>query len=177
MVIWITGLSGSGKTTIAHSLYNKVKSIHPNTVLLDGDIIRKALNHSWGYSTEERLKGAKHVAGLCAMLDNDGQNVICATMSLFHEIQESNRERFSSLTEVYLDVTMHALRQRDKKGLYSGVEKGTRNNVVGLDLPFEIPKNPEFFLENDTKFQLVKNIETLYEYIIENISPSFSEVK
>ncbi len=164
MVIWITGLSGSGKTTISQALYEEVKATHQNTVLLDGDIIRNALNHSWGYTSEERLKGAKQVAGLCAMLDNEGLNVICATMSLFNEIQASNRERFSSYLEVFLDVKMDVLYDRDQKQLYSKALAGTEKNVIGVDLPYEAPLNPELTLTNELPEQLEKNIQRVISH-------------
>jgi len=159
MVVWITGLSGSGKTTISRAVYKEIKAEHPATVLLDGDVIRKALNNSYGYSLEERLRGAKQVAGLCAMLDNEGLNVVCATMSLFNEVQKSNRETFSSYLEVYLDVGMQVLYERDQKQLYSKALAGKEKNVMGVDLPYERPLNPELCLKNNTETELQFNIQ------------------
>lgn len=163
MVVWITGLSGSGKTTISRAVYKEIKADYPGTVLLDGDIIRRALNNSYGYSLEERLRGAKQVAGLCEMLDREGLNVVCATMSLFNEIQASNRKTFSSYLEVYLDVEMEVLFERDQKQLYSKALAGKEKNVMGVDLPYEKPINPELCLKNNKEEDLNVNIQEVLE--------------
>ena len=113
MVIWITGLSGSGKTTIGKIVYENIKQKIVNTVFLDGDIIRKALDNNYGYSLEDRFKGAKQVSGLCKMLHNEGINVVCSTMSLFKEIQKLNRKEINDYIEVFLDVDIEILKERD----------------------------------------------------------------
>lgn len=165
MVIWITGLSGSGKTTIAKSVYNKIKEDYKNTVFLDGDIIREALNGSFGYTLEERRVGARQIHGLCKMLDNEGLIVICATMSLFNDIQKLNREKFSKYIEIYLDVEFEELVKRDKKSLYSKALAGTEENVVGVNLKYEKPLNPELSLSNNQDKQKDLNINLILEYI------------
>lgn len=165
MVIWITGLSGSGKTTLSKNLYKKIKKEHLNTVLLDGDIIRKALSHNYGYTNEERHRGAFQVSGLCKMLDNEELIVICATMSLFHDIQKSNREEIDKYIEVFLDVPMVELQKRDTKNLYKEAISGLRENVVGIDLLYEQPINPEFNFKNITTKDLDNNVSTLFNII------------
>ncbi|PLY08709.1 MAG: adenylyl-sulfate kinase [Arcobacter sp.] len=157
MVIWITGLSGSGKTTISREVYNSLKEDYPNTVLLDGDIIREALNHSYGYTIEERRVGARQIHGLCNMLDKEGMIVICATMSLFYEIHELNRNKFSNYIEVFLDVDMDELVKRDKKQLYSKALCGTEDNVVGVTLDYDQPKTPHLHLTNNKVEERIKN--------------------
>jgi adenylyl-sulfate kinase len=161
MVIWITGLSGSGKTTIAREVYKNIKSEYSNTVILDGDIIRKALNNNYGYSLSERHKGALQVSGLCKMLDAEGLIVVCATMSLFHDIQESNRKNIENYIEIYLEVDLEILKKRDRKNLYSEAINGNNKNVVGVDLSYEKPKVPELMLKNETMEQLADNINSI----------------
>ncbi len=161
MVIWLTGLSGSGKTTIAKAIYKKIKNNYLNTVFLDGDIIRKALNNSWGYSIAERLKGARQIHGLCKILDNEDIIVVCATMSLFKEIHNKNRAKFSAYLEVFLDVDMKILIKRDKKSLYSNALSGNEDNVVGVNLSYDKPNNAELYLNNNIKSDLSKNIKTI----------------
>jgi len=160
MVIWITGLSGSGKTTISRKVYESIKQKYKNTVLLDGDVIRAALDNNYGYTLPDRLKGAKQVSGLCRMLDNEGINVVCATISLFEEIQSSNRKNFSKYVEVFLDVDMEELRRRDPKKIYST----PMDNVVGVDLPYDRPKNPDIVLDNSSMEKLDGNISEVLEY-------------
>ena len=161
MLIWITGLSGSGKTTIANEVYKRLKKENKNTVLLDGDIIRKALNHNWGYSLEERHRGARCVAGLCWMLEAEDLIVVCATMSLFHEIQRLNRKKINDFIEVYLDVKIEVLIKRDPKGLYHKALNGLEKNVVGIDVQYEKPKNPELTLSNAKLEELDSNVEAI----------------
>jgi len=157
MVIWITGLSGSGKTTISKNIYTTLKSKYIHTILLDGDVIREVLNHSYGYTLEERLKGAKQIHGLCKLLEQEGMIVVCATMSLFHEIQELNRKTFSDYCEIFLDVKISELYMRDKNSLYSNAKNGLEKNVVGIDLKYESPISPELSLDNNNTSDIEKN--------------------
>lgn len=170
MVVWITGLSGSGKSTIANEVYKQLKSENINTVLLDGDIIREALNHSYGYTLEERLKGARQVHGLCKMLENEGMIVVCATMSLFHSIQKLNKEIFTQYLEVFLDVSIDELYKRDKNQLYSRAKNGLEKNVVGIDLISEYPLHPTLHLYNNNLEDKIVNINKIIEQIrLENV--------
>ncbi len=171
MVIWITGLSGSGKTTIGKRVYENVKQKYENTVFLDGDIIRKALDNNYGYSLSERLRGAKQVSGLCKMLDNENINVICATMSLFEEIQEYNRVEIKDYIEVFLDVDINELKNRNKKDLYSGKIK----DVVGVDLEYDIPANPELILNNNAMDSLDNNVELVTKNALDKIDNLFTK--
>ncbi len=127
MVIWLTGLAGSGKTTVGRHVYALWKAQAPNTVLVDGDDIRRIL----GRDEEERdytLEGRRHVAGriheICAWLDRQDINVICCTMSFFPDVQEKNRRTLSRYFEVYISVPMDVLCRRDRKNLYApGIPK------------------------------------------------------
>ena len=157
MLIWITGLSGSGKTTIGKLVYEYIKQIDSSTVFLDGDVIRKALDNNYGHTLQGRLRGAKQVSGLCKMLDKEGINVVCSTMSLFKEIQESNRREISQYIEVLLDVDIQVLKARDSKRVYSS----NTENVVGVDLPYHAPRNPELILDNSDFTFLDNNIEKI----------------
>lgn len=147
MVIWITGLSGAGKTTIGEIVYEKLKIKYPNTVFLDGDLFREVLGRS-GYSSHERLEVAKKVSNLCKFLDNQDINVVCCTIGLYKEIHRLNRESLNDYYEIYIDVEFEELVRRDKKGLYSGAIKGVVENVVGVDLPFDMPQNPHLIIDN-----------------------------
>ena len=86
-VYWITGLAGVGKSTLAKHLYETLKLLKPNVVLLDGDNIREVFDHDLGYSSEERLKSARRNSRLSKLLSDQGIDVICATISLFHEFR------------------------------------------------------------------------------------------
>ena len=148
-VVWITGLSGVGKTTISRRLTDIFREQSKQCVLLDGDEIRRAFpdTHS-GHDRDTRLINAKRNSGLAKLLSDQGFIVIIATMSLFTEIYEWNRENFSSYLEILVNVPMSVLVERDFNGLYSRAREGLINNVVGVDLNYDMPTNPDLILDN-----------------------------
>ncbi len=148
-VYWITGLSGAGKTTIGKLLYEKIRMTDLNTVFLDGDTLREVFGNDLGYSREERRKCAMRYARLCAMLQEQGLNVICCTISMFDSVREWNRENIQNYVEVYVKASMDTLRKRDQKGLYSGRTQEVMNGVVGIHMEFEEPKSSDLILENE----------------------------
>ncbi len=127
MVIWLTGLAGSGKTTIGGYLYALWKAQAPNTVLVDGEDIRRILGREEGerdYTLEGRRKVVERIHEMCAWLDRQDINVICCTMSFFSDVHERNRTILSSYFEVYISVPMDVLWRRDRKNLYApGIPK------------------------------------------------------
>lgn len=148
-VYWITGLSGAGKTTIGKLLYEKVKERYPNTVFLDGDILRKVFGDDLGYSKEDRRKCAMRYSRLCAMLQEQGMNVICCTISMFDSVRDWNRRNIRDYIEIYIEVPMEILEKRNQKNLYRDVKQGIAENVVGMDLELELPATPNIKLCND----------------------------
>lgn len=150
-VYWITGLSGAGKTTIGKLFYEKLKKTHPNTVFLDGDILRKVFGDDLGYSWEDRKKCAMRYSRLSAMLQEQGMNVICCTISMFDSVRDWNRENIHSYKEIYVKASMDTLRSRDQKGLYSGSTFEEQKEVAGIHMEIEEPKCPDLILENDGK--------------------------
>lgn len=148
MVFWIIGLAGAGKTTIARALYEKLKSKEPATVFLDGDAIREIMGGDLGYTVEDRRRNGWRICRLCNLLDTQGINVVCATLSQFHDQQDWNRKNYSKYFEVYIDVDMEVLINRDQKNLYSKAIAGLISNVVGIDMPFPAPVNPDIVLQN-----------------------------
>ncbi|MCR6594026.1 adenylyl-sulfate kinase [Campylobacter insulaenigrae] len=162
-VIWISGLAGAGKTTISKALYDKIKKKYQHTVLLDGDIIRDILKE-YGYSKEERLLSAKKISALCSFLANNGIIVICATISLFEEVYVLNRKNIKNYFEVFVECSMEELIRRDQKNLYTDALSGKINNVVGVDIDYIRPQ-PHYVLDNNSRDNLEKKIEQLYEEI------------
>ncbi len=143
MVFWIIGLSGSGKTTLGKAMYNIEKPVVSNTVFIDGDDIRSRFGNS-GHTISGRKKNADFICKLCKWLDDQGINVICCVLSAFNKYRVWNRKKYSKYFEIYIDTPMDILKKRNKKNLYSGRIK----NVVGLDIPFDIPKNPDYVFTN-----------------------------
>jgi glutamine kinase len=147
-VFWITGLSGSGKTTLGRELCRRLRADGRQVTFLDGDQLREVIAEDLGHSTSNRRESAMRNARLCRMLAQQGGSVVCATISLFHEVQRWNRANMPEYYEIYLHVPMEELRRRDTKGIYSRAERGDLTDVVGVDLPAETPEAPDLVLEN-----------------------------
>lgn len=148
-VYWITGLAGAGKTTLGKLLYEKIRQQKSNVLLLDGDIARWAYNDAIGYSRSAREEGAYRNARVCKMISDQGVDVICCTVSMFHGVREWNRENITRYREIFLDVPLEVLKFRDQKGLYSQFLCGLRKDVMGMDLQMEIPRSPDLRIIND----------------------------
>ena len=149
MVIWIIGLSGSGKTTIGSKIYSLMRYKYPNTVFLDGDMVRSICDHDLGHTIEGRRINSDRVSRLCLELDKQGSHVVCSILSIFHDAQEWNRENYSEYKEIYLDVTMETLLKRDSKKLYQNAIDKIEQNVVGIDIAFNPPISPNVIINND----------------------------
>ena len=147
-VFWITGLSGAGKTTLGEELVSRLRAAGRRVILLDGDALRAAIAEDLGHSAENRRKSAMRNARLCRLLAEQGHDVICATISLFHEVQRWNRENIPGYREIYLRVPIDELQRRDCKGIYAGAQRGDARDVVGLDVPAEVPEAPDLVLDN-----------------------------
>lgn len=148
-VFWITGLAGAGKTTIGALLAGRLTRAGPKLVFLDGDGLREMLGNTFGHGPEERLRLARCYARLCGMLSEQGIHVVCATVSMFHEVREWNRGHLRSYREIYIRAPMAVLIRRDPKRLYSDAAGGSAKQVVGVDLPSEEPRTPDVVLDND----------------------------
>ena len=165
-VYWITGLSGAGKTTIGKLLYSKINEEYSNTVFLDGDMLRKVFGDDVGYSEEDRRKCAMRYSRLCAMLQEQGMNVVCCTISMFHSVRDWNRQNIRNYKEIYLKVSMDTLRRRDQKGLYSGTTEEKQKEVVGIHMDIEEPECPDLILENDGEKTPEEQVEIIFQNCI-----------
>lgn len=160
-VYWITGLAGSGKTTIARLLHDRLKKINPKTILLDGDKLRGIFGAKKGHSLEERRELAICYSRLCNMLSRHGLDVICATMSLFKEIHDFNRKHIVNYREIFIECDMKELIRRDKKGIYSKALNDKTKDVVGINLPYDIPKKYDLVIGNTALDRLNEKVETI----------------
>lgn len=150
MVIWLIGLSGSGKTTLGSAIANAWRERSPGTVLIDGDVIRRALTpheDDTAYTVTGRRENAERITALCEWLDAQSINVVCCILSIFPQMRAQNRARFSRYYEVYLRAPIDVLAQRDRKSLYGPALRGERANVVGVDIPFPEPQTPDLTLD------------------------------
>lgn len=160
---WITGLAGAGKTTIGNALYYELKKKRDNVLLLDGDILKKIIGENIGYSYAERLERAKRYSNLCKVLVDQGMTVIICTIAMFDSVREWNRKNVQGYIEIFLDVSIDVLMQRDRKGLYSRYKDGKVIELAGLDLDVEFPKNPDIVLKNDGSLSVKECVNRILE--------------
>jgi len=143
------GLSRAGKTTLSRILYDRLKPQLNNLVLLDGDIIRELFRNDVDHSIEGRWKNAERLSHLSKFLADQNIHVIAAVLSIFPEWQAWNRENITDYHEVYIKASMDTLEKRDQNDLYSQAKLGKIKNVVGVDIPFPEPKQPDLIVENN----------------------------
>jgi cytidine diphosphoramidate kinase len=167
-VFWLTGLSDSGKSTLCTMLVDYLRANGTSIIKLDGDEIRAVVGAVRGHSRDERLELALRYSRLCKLLADQGFNVAIATISMFSEVHEWNRQNLPGYCEIYLDVPMEELMNRDTKGIYGRAARNEIANVAGLDLKVDIPKNPDITLrfekgkeESDTFDDLLSKLSSI----------------
>lgn len=150
-VIWITGLSGTGKTLLAREVVATLRESGESVVLLDGDEMREALSATKvseeNHSRKGRLDLAFGYARVSRLIADQGFIVVVATISLFHEIHAWNRANLPGYFEVYLKVPVDELRRRDPKGIYRRFDDGELTHVAGLDLQIDEPAAADWVME------------------------------
>ena len=148
MVVWIIGLSGAGKTTLANEVVACTRNVEPKVVLIDGDMVREVFGNDLGHTMKDRRTNAWRICKLCKLLDDQGINVVCAILSLFPENRSWNRKNLKSYYEVFIDTPMQDLVFRDPKRIYSRFNRGEIHDVAGMDLEFLRPNNADLIINN-----------------------------
>lgn len=151
LVLWFTGLSGSGKSTIADALERKLHAKGKLTLLLDGDNIRLGLNRDLGFTEGDRVENLRRVAEVAKLMVDAGLIVLCSFISPFARDRAMVRERLSGCPffELFVDASLPTCEQRDPKGLYAKARRGEIRNFTGIDSAYEVPTAPDLVLDTD----------------------------
>jgi adenylylsulfate kinase len=147
--IWLTGLSGAGKSTIAQLLERRLKESGIKVEVLDGDVVRTHLSKGLGFSREDRDTNIKRIAFVCSLLTRNGVICVSAAISPYRDVRAWARQEIGNFVEVFVDCPIEVCRQRDVKGLYKLADEGKLKNFTGVDDPYERPEHPELVVETD----------------------------
>ncbi|WP_394145903.1 adenylyl-sulfate kinase [Vibrio atypicus] len=167
VVLWFTGLSGSGKSTVANAVEGKLLQLHKHSYLLDGDNVRHGLNKDLGFSDNDRVENIRRIGEVAKLFVDSGTIVLTAFISPFVSDRKQARsllgkERF---LEVFIDTPLEICEQRDPKGLYKKARSGEIKNFTGINSTYEAPINPEIHVQTAEK-----SIEECADYVVQKLA-------
>ena len=149
VTVWLTGLSGAGKTTIANGLKDLAKERGRLVDVLDGDVVRQNLSKGLGFSKEDRDANIRRIAFVSQLLTRHGAFVIVAAISPYRAVRDEAREMIGNFVEVHVRCPIDELVKRDTKGLYAKAIAGEIENFTGISDPYEEPLSPEVTVDTD----------------------------
>lgn len=166
-VIWMTGLSGAGKTTIANAIHERLKMQGQKSIILDGDEIRNFFK--MGFDKQSRIEHNLNVGRMASVFEKQGFIVIVSLISPYKEARDEVRKISKNFFEVYVNTPLEVCEKRDVKGLYAKARKGEIKQFTGIDDVYEIPENPEMVIDTTNSLDdCVENI--LHNFKIININ-------
>lgn len=153
VVLWFTGLSGSGKSTIANAVESKLLSLGKHSYLLDGDNVRHGLNKDLGFSDADRVENIRRIGEVAKLFVDSGSIVLTAFISPFIQDREQVRElmQVEQFLEVFIDTPLEVCEARDPKGLYKKARAGEIKHFTGIDSEYQAPVNPEIHIQTQDK--------------------------
>ena len=157
MILWITGISGSGKTTIGKFFFNKFKKKHKNTIFLDGDEFRSLFGNDLKYTIKDRDKNAERMIAFVKYLSNQRINLIISANITSKKYRIWCKKNLKNFIQIYIKAKLKSLVKRDYKNLYKRAINKKIKNVIGVDLPFKDPQKIDLLISNDeTKIKFLK---------------------
>jgi len=170
VVVWLTGLSGSGKSTIANQLEVELNKRGQRTYLLDGDNVRTGLCKDLGFSDQDRKENIRRIGEVAKLMVDAGLIVISAFVSPFRADRMQVRALLepSEFIEVFVNCPVEVCKQRDTKGLYAKAIKGEISNFTGISSPFENPENPELEVHSDRE-EISESVNKVLNLLLEKI--------
>jgi len=151
VLFWITGLSGSGKTSLGEEIKKEISKKYGTTICMSGDDLREIFNYK-NYSRKSRLDLALRYSKFCEFVTGQNINVIFSTLNIFHKMKNKNKKYIKNYIEIYIKSNIETLIRKKNKQFYKGFHK----NIVGKNLKAEFPINPNIVLENDFKISIKK---------------------
>lgn len=172
-VVWFTGLSGSGKSTIANKVESELFKKGIKTFSLDGDNIRKGLNNNLGFNAEDRHENLRRIAEVAKLFVESGTVVIASFISPLKKDREMIRDIIGeeNLTEIFVNTSLEECERRDVKGLYKKARAGEIKNFTGIDAPYEYPQNPDLEIKTEEE-ELERAIKRIVLHLQENLEIS-----
>lgn len=167
VVLWFTGLSGSGKSTVANAVESKLLSLNKHSYLLDGDNVRHGLNQDLGFSDTDRIENIRRIGEVAKLFVDAGMIVLTAFISPFTEDRQQVRDLMQEgqFLEVFIDTPLDVCEQRDPKGLYQKARAGEIKHFTGIDSEYQAPVEPEIHVKTANK-----SIEECAEQVVEQLA-------
>lgn len=162
-VLWFTGLSGSGKSTISEKVYAELKDRGYEIEHLDGDVVREVFPKT-GFSKEERDNHVKRVGFVASLLQKHGVFVVASFISPYRDARDFVRDMCEDFTEIHISTPLEVCEERDVKGLYAKARKGEIDNFTGISDPYEEPDNPELEIDT-TDISVDEGVQRVLDYL------------
>jgi adenylylsulfate kinase len=166
VTIWLTGLSGAGKTTITQALEQKLLAEGYDIEVLDGDVVRTNLTKGLGFSKADRDENIRRIGFVANLLTRHGVIVLVSAISPYREIREEVKQKIGSFVEVFVNAPLNVCEERDVKGLYQQARKGEIKGFTGIDDPYEAPLNPEVECRTDLE-ELEESMAKVWDKLVE----------
>jgi adenylyl-sulfate kinase len=165
--IWLTGMSGSGKSTVAAGLEERLRSLGLRVEVLDGDVVRTHLTKGLGFGREDRDENIRRVGWVCELLSRNDVVAIAAVISPYRGVRDEVRARIGRFVEVHMDAPLDVLAARDVKGLYQRAMAGEIANFTGVDDPYEPPLAPEVVCHSDGRESPSQSVDRILARLVE----------
>ncbi|MCP5096066.1 MAG: adenylyl-sulfate kinase [Chloroflexi bacterium] len=163
-VLWMTGLSGAGKTTVALEMLKQLEGRSLNLERLDGDVVRESLTKDLGFTAEDRRTNIERITFVAKLLSRNEVGCICSFISPYQSVRDHVRENTTNFLELFIDAPLEVVIDRDVKGLYVKALAGEIPNFTGVSDPFEAPENPDIHVRTDQQ-----TVEESAAYIISEL--------
>jgi adenylyl-sulfate kinase len=163
-VIWLTGISGAGKTTLGMMLSERLKAKNKPVEFLDGNIVRDFFENDLGFTRQERILNVKRIAFAAKLLAEHGVNVIVANIAPYYEVRDFIRRHINNYIQIYLKTSLEEVQKRDIHGHYKKYKSGELKNLIGVDDSYDVPRNPDLVIDTTVE-EPKQSFEKIMDYL------------